>query len=32
VQVAAEDIERLGPSVLIDFATPSGDRVLISAQ
>ncbi len=32
VQLTAEDIERLGPGVLIDFATPSGDRVLISAQ
>lgn len=32
VRLTAEEIERLGPGVLIDFTTPSGDRVLVSAQ
>lgn len=32
VRLTAEEIERLGPGVLIDLTTPSGDRVLVSAQ
>jgi len=32
VRLTAEEIERLGPGVLIDFTAPDGDRVLLSAQ
>jgi hypothetical protein len=32
VRLTAEDIERLGPGVLLDFTAPSGERVLLSAQ
>lgn len=32
VRISADDIERLGPGVLIDYTAPSGDRVLLSAQ
>lgn len=32
VQLTAEDLERLGPGVLVDFTATNGDRVLLSAR
>ena len=32
VRLTVEEIEALGPGVLLDFTAPSGERVLLSAQ
>lgn len=32
VRLTVEDIDRMGPGVLVDYTAPSGERVLLSAQ
>jgi hypothetical protein len=32
VSLRAEDIEKYGPGVILDYSTPSGERVLLWAQ